>query len=149
MAASDAGALKARQLQLDKGAFDTDAFILKLVQFMGGRVGKKANIRADSEEVAQERDDELYGPWTKIGRVLARESRRVPALDHMCVLSSSLAPAQPSSVLKPNFRYGPMAILVKEKKAKQARKNAKVNEKDRVRGESVSRRSPCWSLNGF
>ncbi|KAL8279175.1 hypothetical protein RQP46_008431 [Phenoliferia psychrophenolica] len=118
MAASDAGALKARQLKLDANAFDTDEFLLKLVQFMGGRVGaKKAHIRADSEDGGPGGDDgELNARWTKVGRVLAKESRRVPALDHM---------------------YGPLAIQVKEKKAKQARQNYKVDEKHRVQGESL------------
>ncbi|KAK4705967.1 non-structural maintenance of chromosomes element 4, partial [Phenoliferia sp. Uapishka_3] len=117
MAASDAGAIKARLLKLDQGAFDTDEFLLKLQQFMGGAGNKKPRIRSGGQAEALEEAAELNARWTKVGRVLARESRRVPAIDHM---------------------YGPLSIQVKAKKAKQARANYKVDESQRVQGEALT-----------
>lgn len=90
MATSDAGALKARQLKLDANAFDTEDFLAKLRQFMGSRTGKKkSRARAGSEDGEQNEEmEDVVQQWTKVGRVLAMESRRVQTSDHMCVLCS-------------------------------------------------------------
>ncbi|KAM0752727.1 hypothetical protein T439DRAFT_323341 [Meredithblackwellia eburnea MCA 4105] len=117
MAASDAGALKARQLKLDKSAFDTEEFLTKLNQFMGGSSAQGARGRHDEEE--EEEDEpvvETFDKWIKVGRMLAMESRRVPVLDHM---------------------YGPLSIQVKVKKARQVRATQKIDERERVRGEAL------------
>lgn len=87
MAASDAGALKARQLKLDANAFDTDEFITKLLHFMGARPGGRGvrtrGQRGEDEDEEEEVNDD--DRWVKVGRTLAHESRRIPAVDHMSV----------------------------------------------------------------
>lgn len=135
IAASDAGALKARQLKLDANAFDTDEFLAKLSQFMGGQ-----KARAGSEDRGVDEAVELNQRWTKVGRALAMESRRVPALDHMCVpVTRALQRPADSQPL----RYGPMSIQVKAKKAKQARQKHVIDESLRQQGESVRLVPPC------
>lgn len=92
LTASDAGALKARQLKLDANAFDTDEFLVKLAHFMGGAPGGgRATQRRqvgdsdeeDSDEAADAREREVGLRWERVGRVLIRESRRAPTIDFM------------------------------------------------------------------
>jgi non-structural maintenance of chromosomes element 4 len=90
VAASGAGALKARQLKLDANAFDTVEFLNKLVLFMGGRLGaqgqKKGKGKRRAEEEEQDDDDEEGGAglkWGRVGRVLSGESRRPATMDFM------------------------------------------------------------------
>lgn len=134
IATSEAGALKARQLKIDGDAFDTDEFLIRLRRFMGGgarssarslrrkrtrrgtgarRRGTAAAVAAAADSDAQSEsededdhddddddDDDRPMKWVKVGRVLAGQSLRAPPLD---------------------FMYGPLAIEVKEKKARTQR----------------------------
>ncbi|SCZ91248.1 BZ3500_MvSof-1268-A1-R1_Chr1-2g01285 [Microbotryum saponariae] len=123
MAASDAGALKARQLKLDADAFDTDQFLLKLAHFMGGSVvalnqknkGKGRSQTQDEDRAATEGAGRPLR-WGRVGRVLASESRRAVVMDLM---------------------LGPLALEVKEKKARTQRARQKVDESQRVRPEEL------------
>ncbi|KDE02640.1 hypothetical protein MVLG_06826 [Microbotryum lychnidis-dioicae p1A1 Lamole] len=123
MAASDAGALKARQLKLDADAFDTDQFLVKLAHFMGGSVmtlnqknkGKGRSQTQDDDKAATERAGRTLR-WGRVGRVLASESRRAVVMDLM---------------------LGPLALEVKEKKARTQRARQKVDESQRVRPEEL------------
>lgn len=90
VAASGAGALKARQLKLDANAFDTVEFLNKLILFMGGRLGaqgqKKGKGKRRAEEDDEDEDDEGYAnglKWGRVGRILAGESRRPATMDFM------------------------------------------------------------------
>lgn len=104
IATSEAGALKARQLKIDADALDTDEFLSRLKGFWGikaggggGGKGRRRKGGDDSEE--DELDDGVSTgagkvsvlKWNKVGKVLSGESRRVPALDFMYVLASSLS----------------------------------------------------------
>ncbi|GAA5879542.1 hypothetical protein JCM3774_000281 [Rhodotorula dairenensis] len=125
IATSEAGALKARQLKIDGDAFDTDEFLVRLLRFMGGRFsarsqrrkrtrrggggGRKGNGQDGQSDSEQDEDDEDDDgdddedrpmKWVRVGRVLAGQSLRAPPL---------------------NFMYGPLAIEVKEKKARTQR----------------------------
>lgn len=96
IATSEAGALKARQLKIDADAFDTDEFLARLVTFMGGRRGsdrarrRKRTRRAtqggddDDEMDGLEDDDDVPMLWSRVGKVLAGESKRAAPLDFMC-----------------------------------------------------------------
>ena len=68
------------------GAFDVDDFVNRLVTFMGGRAASQAgdDDEDDDEDVATLK-------WERIGWKALAKSRRVPAMDFMCVSSSSLA----------------------------------------------------------
>lgn len=98
VAASGAGALKARQMKLDANAFDSTEFLNKLIWFMGGRLGgagkgkgkgKKRAVRDEEEEESEEEDGEGQAEgglkWERLGRALAGESRRPPTMDFMYV----------------------------------------------------------------
>lgn len=101
LTASDAGALKARQLKLDANAFDTDEFLTKLAQFMGGRTtGTIRSPRKRRREVGdsdQDADEEELSTtqrgggggggmrWELVGQVLNAESRKAATMDFMCV----------------------------------------------------------------
>ncbi|KAK4056945.1 hypothetical protein OIO90_001845 [Microbotryomycetes sp. JL221] len=111
LAASGAAALKARALKLDANAFDTVEFINRLHKFMGG----KSQNRRQSTQAVQPLEKDLK--WSRIGRVLASESRRVPTCD---------------------FMFGPLEIQVKEKKARTQRQRHKINEADRVQPEELT-----------
>ncbi|SCV71310.1 BQ2448_2898 [Microbotryum intermedium] len=125
MAASDAGALKARQLKLDADAFDTDQFLVKLAHFMGGSV-MTPNQKSKGHGRSQTLDDERSSSqgagrplrWGRVGRVLASESRRAVVMDLM---------------------LGPLALEIKEKKARTQRARQKVDESQRVRPEEITR----------
>jgi hypothetical protein len=100
MATSAAGATKARQLKIDSNAFDTTEFLARLVKFMGGaKAQNKGKNRQGAQVKGEDEDDEedeqgdgaypLPGrpgggfAWDRVGRLLAGESRRVPAIDFM------------------------------------------------------------------
>ncbi|ORY67935.1 Nse4 C-terminal-domain-containing protein [Leucosporidium creatinivorum] len=125
VAASGAGALKARQLKLDANAFDTVEFLNKLVLFMGGRLGAqgqkkgKGKRRAGEEDEEDEEDDEGGAglKWGRVGRILSGESRRPATMD---------------------FMFGPLDLEIKEKKARQVAKRQKVDESQRVRPEELT-----------
>ncbi|KAI5475174.1 alpha-1,2-mannosyltransferase (Ktr4), glycosyltransferase family 15 protein [Pseudohyphozyma bogoriensis] len=120
MAASDAGALKARQLKLDANAFDTDEFISRLLRFMGRRSGggRRSTRAAESEAGDEDGDDAdaMTDGWTKVGRVLAKESRRIPVMDHM---------------------WGPLSVETKEKKQRTQRAQHKPDESERIRPQEI------------
>lgn len=98
VAASGAGALKARQLKLDANAFDTVEFLNKLVLFMGGRLGAqgqkkgKGKRRADEDEDEDDGEDGAGLKWGRVGRVLSGESRRPATMDFMWVGGSCAFP---------------------------------------------------------
>ncbi|SCZ88894.1 BZ3501_MvSof-1269-A2-R1_C65g00368 [Microbotryum saponariae] len=124
MAASDAGALKARQLKLDADAFDTDQFLLKLAHFMGGSVGATEGAGRPLR-------------WGRVGRVLASESRRAVVMDLIhCAWISFV-------------RLGPLALEVKEKKARTQRARQKVDESQRVRPEEIARILDAYGGEGI
>lgn len=77
LAASDAGALKARQLKIDTNAFDVDDFFQKLARFMGGRVNKANRLNVNQSPLK----------WERAGRVLGAQSRRIPGINLMCVFT--------------------------------------------------------------
>ena len=96
LTASDAGALKARQLKLDANAFDTDEFLIKLRQFMGGTLvpdrpgtGKRRRNVGDSDgELDEDELSQTQGGggelrWELVGQVLNAESRRAATMDFM------------------------------------------------------------------
>lgn len=87
MAASDAGATKARQMKIDANAFDTDDFLAKLVSFMGGRLGmngmRTRGVMDEDEGLGEGQDERELQGWENIGAVLGLESRRVPVMDFM------------------------------------------------------------------
>lgn len=86
VAASGAGALKARQLKLDANAFDTVEFLNKLVLFMGGRLGAqkgKGKRRAGDDDEDDDDEDAAGLKWGRVGRVLSGESRRPATMDFM------------------------------------------------------------------
>jgi hypothetical protein len=88
MAASDAGALKARQLKLDANAFDSDDFVQRLLRFMGiqNMAGRRTRTQqADND--ATELGDRPEEWWSLVGRELGKHSRRVTTSDHMYVLN--------------------------------------------------------------
>ena len=62
-------------MRVDSNAFDDDDYIAKLVTFMGGRfiVDDDENPKLD---------------WKALGKVAARYTDRVPAMDFMYVLKS-------------------------------------------------------------
>ncbi|BGP09659.1 hypothetical protein JCM10049v2_005532 [Rhodotorula toruloides] len=128
IATSEAGALKARQLKIDADAFDTDEFIARLVKFMGGQAnardarrkrtrGKRA-AENDEDELDDDDEAEFDRPmkWIKVGRVLAAQSRRAAPFD---------------------FMYGPLAIEVKEKKARTQRAKNQIDEAEKMRPEEL------------
>ncbi|GAA5916873.1 hypothetical protein JCM6882_007441 [Rhodosporidiobolus microsporus] len=132
IATSEAGALKARQLKIDADAFDTDEFLSRLRAFLGAkgtgmgaatqqqkkRRRRKGQESDDEDSELDELDDNEASTvgaagfkWGKVGKVLAGESRRVPAMD---------------------FMYGPLQLEVKEKKARTQRaKNKDTAEQTR------------------
>ena len=70
----------ARAMKSGSGAFDVDDFVNRLVTFMGGRAASQAG---DDDE-----DDDEDGAtlkWERIGWKALAKSRRVPAMDFMCV----------------------------------------------------------------
>jgi hypothetical protein len=73
---SNMGAAKARAMKAGSAGFDVDDFVARLLGYMGGDV------------VAGEDDGAGAGPldWEKIGRRALAKSRRVAAMDFMCVL---------------------------------------------------------------
>lgn len=83
---SQIGAAKARAMKSSTGAFDTDDFIARLVTFMGGR--KHASPTGDDDD-DEDGESQFEGDapldWERIGRRALAKSRRVPALDFMCV----------------------------------------------------------------
>ncbi|BGP33653.1 hypothetical protein JCM10296v2_005457 [Rhodotorula toruloides] len=128
IATSEAGALKARQLKIDADAFDTNEFIARLVKFMGGQANARGARRkrtrgkraAESDEDELDDDDEVEFDrpikWIKVGRVLAAQSRRPAPFD---------------------FMYGPLAIEVKEKKARTQRAKNQIDEAEKMRPEEL------------
>ena len=100
-------AAKARAMKAGAGAFDIDDFVSKLITFMGGRRaaggggggGPKDRDRPDAadydedvdddEEDEDEEDDEPLN-WERIGRKALAKSRRIPVMDFMCVIPSSI-----------------------------------------------------------
>ncbi|EGU12119.1 WD-repeat-containing protein [Rhodotorula toruloides ATCC 204091] len=127
IATSEAGALKARQLKIDADAFDTDEFIPRLVKFMGGQANARdaRRKRTRGKRAAESDEDELDDDevefdrpmkWIKVGRVLAAQSRRPAPLD---------------------FMYGPLAIEVKEKKARTQRAKNQIDEAEKMRPEEL------------
>lgn len=164
IATSEAGALKARQLKLDADAFDTDEFLVRLLKFIGGRSARslrrkrtrkgpgQAGLDSDdaSDDGLEDDDDDRPMKWNKVGRVLAGQSRRAPPLDFMCVLSPgpALRFAWVSRhILTQGFsqRYGPLAIEVKEKKARVQRAKNQWDA-EQTRPEEVGLPFHCWSL---
>ena len=79
---ADMGALKARNLRLDKNAFDTDDFVGKLAGMLGSR--NPADEDDDDEDSSEQQDDLLTADgWLRVSRVAARFTYRVPTLDFM------------------------------------------------------------------
>ncbi|GAA5930943.1 hypothetical protein JCM10213_003951 [Rhodosporidiobolus nylandii] len=120
IATSEAGALKARQLKIDADAFDTDEFLSRLKAFLGVRAGGVRTRRQRGDDSDDELDDAENASgalkWGRVGKVLAGESKRVPALD---------------------FMYGPLALEIKEKKARTQRAKNKADDAERVRPEEL------------
>ncbi|GAA6054624.1 hypothetical protein JCM3770_002909 [Rhodotorula araucariae] len=130
IATSEAGALKARQLKIDKDAFDTDEFLARLSRFLGGGGGggarsdrgkrrqrTRGRAAADEDDLDDgDDDDDVALLWARAGQVLAGESKRPAPLD---------------------FMYGPLQLEIKEKKARTQRAKNQVDEADRMRPEEL------------
>ncbi|BGP41687.1 hypothetical protein JCM10449v2_005678 [Rhodotorula kratochvilovae] len=126
IATSEAGALKARQLKIDKDAFDTDEFLARLAKFLGGSGGRsergkrrqrtRGRAGSDEDELDDGDDDDVALLWARAGQVLAGESKRPAPLD---------------------FMYGPLQLEIKEKKARTQRAKNQVDEADRMRPEEL------------
>jgi hypothetical protein len=96
MAASDAGALKARQLKVDANAFDVDEFLLQLGKVMtvrsakrgredqGGELGQGTQEAPATQRTQKGKEGQL--DWERVGKVLAKQSKRVAVMDFMCVI---------------------------------------------------------------
>lgn len=104
----------------------------------------QSQSESESEEEEEEDDDDRPMKWVKVGRVLAGQSLRAPPLDFMQVLSLfflSLRSIPPATRLTFSLsaarRYGPLAIEVKEKKARTQRAKNQW-EAEQVRPEEVS-----------
>ncbi|RIB07493.1 Nse4 C-terminal-domain-containing protein [Gigaspora rosea] len=65
---SDLGVQKARRMKLDNNAFDVDAYISKLITFMGGR-------QVDDD------DEEPDLDWNAIGELASHHTLRVPTME--------------------------------------------------------------------
>ncbi|GAA5978407.1 hypothetical protein JCM11641_004680 [Rhodosporidiobolus odoratus] len=122
IATSEAGALKARQLKIDADAFDTDEFLSRLKVFLGVKAGgvrtrRRRGDDSDEDELDEDERSSSGGlKWGRVGKVLAGESKRVPALD---------------------FMYGPLQLQPKEKKAPTQRAKNKANDAELVRPEEL------------
>ncbi|EJF56923.1 hypothetical protein DICSQDRAFT_163640 [Dichomitus squalens LYAD-421 SS1] len=90
---SQIGAAKARAMKSGSGAFDTDDFVARLITYMGGRKPTSSvDLDDDDDEYGEAYDGAGGAPldWERIGRRALGKSRRVPAMDFMCVLSCLL-----------------------------------------------------------
>ena len=67
------------------GAFDTDEFVARLLTFMGGRKHASPAPADDDDDDSDYEDDGGILDWERIGRRALAKSRRVPAMDFMCV----------------------------------------------------------------
>ncbi|CAG8559662.1 7450_t:CDS:2 [Ambispora gerdemannii] len=67
----DLSVQKARRMKVDSNAFDTDDYIAKLVNFMGG------------EQQTRGEEDDGHLDWLGLGKVAARHTNRVPSVDFM------------------------------------------------------------------
>ena len=75
-------------MRADAGGFDVDDFVSKLITFMGGRVqGGRERASVAPSDVEDEEFEAGPLNWEKIGRKALAKSRRVPAMDFMCVIS--------------------------------------------------------------
>lgn len=85
---SQISAAKARAMKSGSGAFDVDDFVARLITYMGGRKPFSPAVGDDDGD-----DDDDYDEggapldWERIGRRALAKSRRVPAMDFMCVVS--------------------------------------------------------------
>lgn len=77
---STMGNIKARELKTDSHSFDTDVFLQRALLLLGGRLGGGQGGRPLQ--------------WDKLGRLVLSQSRRVPTLEYMYVLSCSLCVCQ-------------------------------------------------------
>lgn len=85
---SQIGAAKARAMKSGSGAFDVDDFVARLITYMGGR--KPVSPVGDEDEEEDESEYDAGGApldWERIARRALAKSRRVPAMDFMCVLT--------------------------------------------------------------
>lgn len=114
---SEMGVIKARQLKLDALAFDTDEFLSRAIAFLGGAGPAPIEIDSDGEQIqVQQNATKRKLDWDKAGAMLAKESRRVPAID---------------------FMFGALAVEVRVKKARVKRVKEVVNEAMRANPQDV------------
>ena len=88
------------------GAFDVDDFVARLITYMGGR--KPVSPARDGDEDESEYDaGGAPLDWERIARRALAKSRRVPAMDFMCVFSSVgyVGPYHRWLSCKPSFRF--------------------------------------------
>lgn len=112
------GVLKARQLKLDALAFDTDEFLSRAIQYLGGTGPAPIEIDSDGEQIqVQNVGSKRKLDWERAGTLLAKESRRVPAID---------------------FMFGALAVETKVKKARVKKVKEVVNEAMRANPQDVS-----------
>ncbi len=83
---SQISAAKARAMKSGSGAFDVDDFVARLITYMGGRKPFSPAV-VDEDGDDDDEYDEGGAPldWERIGRRALAKSRRVPAMDFMCV----------------------------------------------------------------
>ncbi|KAG0659912.1 hypothetical protein C6P46_004852 [Rhodotorula mucilaginosa] len=111
IATSEAGALKARQLKIDGDAFDTDEFLVRLVRFMGGRGRSARSMRRKRTR--------------RGGAAAAGRKGTAAAADDSDAQSESEDEDDDEEDDDDDddrpMKYGPLAIEVKEKKARTQR----------------------------
>ena len=85
---SQISAAKARAMKSGSGAFDVDDFVARLITYMGGRKPfSPAVVDEDGDDDDEYEESGAPLDWERIGRRALAKSRRVPAMDFMCVPS--------------------------------------------------------------
>lgn len=69
-------------MKSDRGAFDIEDFVSKLITFMGGRKNLDEDLPDDSD-VDDVDDGNAPLDWDRIGRKALAKSRRIPVMDFM------------------------------------------------------------------
>jgi hypothetical protein len=137
---ADAASILARSLKINSTAFDTDEFVSRLANILraGGSGASGARAQDSDEDDDDDDDDEQpeldLARWDAIGRIAAKSTYRVPAIDFMSVPLSPLTDylreddLTPPPILCLGYtynRYGPLAIERKEKAPRQRAQRAK------------------------
>lgn len=86
--AAETAAMKARQLRIDKNAFDTDEFVARLKNFLRtSRTGRQQDAEDDDSENedadVQNKEKRKVEGWHRMGMLAARHTLRIPACDFM------------------------------------------------------------------